>query len=272
MFRTLKWTLCCVLVTSAMWGSTVIGFTGPSYAKPPSAQLPGGQLVIGDPFEYQVFGAQLTSPSGANPNWLLTIETNYNSVILGNSIPASPFGSPNAFFSIGDFLINWNNTLYGIVLAPHFKLNATVDGYTAGNLYQTNGFQNSGSIMGVPPDCLTLGTCSPNPDFPIWINPGATQLGTGSVTVAKTGDGFSAARYTISVLFSAPGGWLSSGPVSISFASYSCGNGVLYGEDPNTPPPPPPPDVPEPSTVALMASGLFLLIGSGAVRKRAIKR
>jgi hypothetical protein len=216
---------------------------------------PSGQPIIGSPFEYQVFGVQLTQPTLINPNWILQIETNYPGTITGNTIPPVAYGGPTTFFSIGDFLIIWNGVDYGVVLAPHVKVSLTpVDGYTAGNLYQTSGFQNSGSIMGAD---------SPNPPFPIWINPGATQIGTGNVTVATTGDGLSAAKYTITAAFTAPPDFLGTGPFQISFSSYSCGNGVLTGSfDPGS-------GVPEPATLFLIGPALLLLI---AISRRVVSQ
>jgi hypothetical protein len=214
---------------------------------------PSGQPIIGSPFDYEVYGAQLTQPTTTNPAWILQIETNYPATIIGNDIPPVAYGSPTTFFSIGDFLIIWNGVDYGIVLAPHVKVALPpVDGYTAGNLYQASGFQNSGSIMG------TSGlSASPNPSFPIWINPGGTQIGTGSVTVATTGDGLSAAKYTITVPFTAPANFLSTGTFQISFSSYSCGNGVLTGGGGFS-------EVPEPATLFLIGPALLLL----GVRRR----
>ena len=261
MLKRTKLLFLLIVSAATVWG-TSFSFTGPSYAKPPSPALPAGQLIIGDPLEYQVFGAQLTQTDSLD--WVLQIETNYPvTTITGNNIPPVVYGSPTTPFSIGDFLIMWNSVDYGIVLAPHVKL-VSVDGYTAGNLYQTSGFQDSGSIMGRTtdtPPCTV--TCSPNPDFPIWIDPSATQIGTGSVSIAKTGNGMSAAEYTITVPFSAPAGFLSTGNVGISFASYVCGNGVLTGQEAASGGGGG--GIPEPATFLLIGPGLLLL---GILRRR----
>lgn len=260
----MKFAVLFAVTTTVMFGSTV-NFVGPSQPKP------GSTIVIGDPLAYEVFGAQLTQPTGSNPNWVLQIETNYGANISGNTIPPYLYGDGTGPYSIGDFLIAWNGVDYGVVLSPHVAGGA-VDSYTAGNLYQAPGFVTSGDIMN------TAGSFSPNPGFNIWISPGGTQVGTGSVTVAKTGTGIdpgvggviqpgdgipSEAMYTITAMFSAPAGFLGTGSFSIDFSSYVCGNGVLTSGG-NFPPPN---GTPEPGTWLLVTPAL-LLFGFRLVRKR----
>ena len=262
----IKLTFLIAVTTTVMFGSTV-NFVGPSQPKP------GSTIVIGNPLAYEVFGAQLTQPTGSNPNWVLQIETNYGANISGNTIPPYLYGDGTGPFSIGDFLIVWNGGDYGIVLSPHVA-GVAVDSYTAGNLYQASGFVTSGDIMN------TAGSFSPNPGFNIWLSPGGTNRSptTGSVSVAKTGTGIdpgvggviqagdglpAEAMYTITVMFSAPPGFLGTGNFSIDFSSYVCGNGDLTGGG-NFPPPI---ATPEPGTLLLVTPAL-LLFGFRLARKR----
>jgi len=50
---------------------------------------PSGQplCIIGDPAEFLVTDATLTTPEGGNPNWILEIQTNYGVPLSGTIIP-----------------------------------------------------------------------------------------------------------------------------------------------------------------------------------------
>jgi hypothetical protein len=214
------------LLTAASFGTSgfaaTISFSGPS--------LP----VIGDPLSFKIFGAQLTQPTLGNSDWVLTIETNY-----GVTLPGSPNVIPDYTYNqieygIGDFLIAWNGNDYGIVLSPH-------DSYTAGSLYSVSGFQTSGQVMGID---------SPRPSYPVLIAAGGTSLGSGSLSAAQTGNGTSAALYTITDDFSAPANFLGTGDFTIDMSSYVCANGFLTGTTSF---------VPEPGSFLLILPFLFAL-------------
>jgi hypothetical protein len=186
--------------------------------------VPGG-------LPYVVFGIQITTPSGSNPNFVMTIEMNYPVNMQGNTIPPVQWPEDLQLYSTGDVLIHSNNTDYAIVLAPHLKAGTLVDSYQAANLYQapnaTPDFVPSGTNTTIP-GAIGILPNSPRPDFPIWVAPGGTQLGTGSLTIAAGGNGTSA-EWTITDQFSAPLDFLSNGPVDLSFSSWVCANGLIVG-------------------------------------------
>jgi hypothetical protein len=254
--------LTCVFVLTglASFGSTV-SFSGPTTETgiPCSASDP--QCVIGG-LAYAIFGAQLTEPSGASNLWTLTIETNYPALILGNMIPPAQWGVDLLNYSIADFMIHWAGNDYAIVLAQHIKGSNPADGYVAGNLYQAPNvspdFVPSGTnttlfgTTGILPD-------SPRPNFPIWLAPGGTLLGTGTVTVANTGSG-TPAQYTITDTFTAFPGFLSTGDFDISMASWACANGIIVGGGGSF--------VPEPGTMILIPSFALLSLLMRSLRAR----
>lgn len=217
-----------------------------------------GCVMGGD--QYDIFGAQLTQPTVGDPLWTLTIETNYPAAITGNTIPPAEWGVDLLLYSISDFLISWNGNDYGIVLAQHIKGSNPVDSYVAGGLYQApnilqdlvlSGTNNTHLASGVLPD-------SPRPNFPVWLAPGGTQLGTGTITVAQTGSG-TPAQYTITARFTAPDTFLASGVFTIDASSWVCANGIITGSGNFTSPS----EVREPRTMGLAAAGLILLFGLG---------
>jgi hypothetical protein len=196
-----------------------------------------GAPIVGSPLIFAIQGASLTQPTLGDPNFLLTIETNY-----GTTIPGSPDVIPSFLvggvpYEIGDFLINWEGNSYAIVLSDH-------DGYTAGNLYQAPGFQLSQQVLAL----------SPRPLYPVWLDGGGTQEGAGALSGALTGNGTTSALYTITDSFSAPAGFLATGDFTVEFSSAICANGFLSGTA----------DfqvtgVPEPGTVYLLIPALAAL-------------
>ena len=218
--------LVCVLLaasSSVCALANTVSFSGPS--------LP----IIGDPLQYKIFGAQLTQPTMSNPDWVLTIETNYGVTLPGNPDVIPDFTYNQIEYGMGDFLISWNGNDYGIVLAAH-------DSYTAGDLYSVSGFQTSGDVMGID---------SPRPSYPVLIAAGGNLLGSGTVSAAQTGDGTNTALYTVTDEFSAPAGFLSTGNFTIDMSSYVCANGFLTGTGTFV--------VPEPGTFLLMFPVLLAL-------------
>jgi hypothetical protein len=200
---------------------------------------------------------QLTQPSGGNPNWTLTIETNYPTTISGNVIPPAQWGVDGQFYSTSDFLISWQGIDYGIVLAQHIKAGNPVDTYLPGSLYQAPNIPFDLVLSGDPNDLGAPGVLpsAPRRDSPVWLSPGGSLLGLGTVTVVSGGNG-TPAQYTITDQFSAPADFLSTGSFQIEAASWVCFNGVIVGTGSfvNA-------AVPEPGTFALSLLALTLLLG-----------
>jgi hypothetical protein len=212
-----------ILATACSSFAATINFIGPSF--PPTqgggtCTAADSHCVIGDPAVYEIFAASLTQPSGGNLNWTLTIQTNYGTSIPGSKevVPSYLYQGTDSLFSMADFLISWNNKLYGIVLHAH-------DGYTAGNLYQVTSFETSQDVMGAanPPVAI------PRPEASVKIAPGGTKIGNGTLSGAVTGDGVDTGKYTITDVFSAPADFLATGGFIIDAASYDCANGYLTG-------------------------------------------
>jgi hypothetical protein len=211
------------------FATTSINIPGPTTPAGVPCLATDPTCVKGDPALYAIYGVQLTQNTATN--WTLNIETNYPAKITGNTIPNAQWGVDLQFYSISDFLIHWNGQDYGVVLSPHIKAGNTVDSYVGGNLYQAPNTQFdlvlSGTNNTIP---LAPGVIpqSPRPDGPVWLAPGGTQLGTGTVTVAQGGNGTPAA-YTITDQFTAPVNFLSAGDFQITASSWVCFNGVIVG-------------------------------------------
>lgn len=224
------------VATALLACASSISFVGPN--NPITGLLcnptdPG--CIFGDPALYAIYGAQLTQPTGVGQPWVLTIETNFppcnpgtpgctlqHTIAPGNVIPPAPYGAFGPIFSISDFLIHWNNTDYGIVLAQHVSNGTTVDNYVAGNLYQAPNTQPDEVLAG----SLIAGLPPARANEPVWLAPGGNFLGAGTVSVALGGNG-TPASYTITDQFFAPAGFLSTGNFSITDSSYVCANGIL---------------------------------------------
>ena len=223
--------LVLIALATAVASATPITFIGPVFPKdngpgkgegtPCATTTPG--CIIGDPTYFEVFQATLTSPMAGSTQWTLQIETNYGPPAIqgGHLIPGSPDIVPAYVFSpgfpalfMGDFNIQWNGGNYALVMHPH-------DGYAAGDLYQSSGYQLQSS--------LTLGFFPENPNHTVLLNGGGSLQGAGTLTGAETGDSVTSAHYTLTDTFNAPANFLSTGTFTIDFASYECANGVLEG-------------------------------------------
>ena len=226
--------------------------------------------IIGDPGQFSMVSASLTSPMTAGGKWNLTIFTYYGPqgfVIPSGatSVPTYSYsdGTFNGIFGMADFMIQSGSEYYGIVMS-----NRT--GATAGNLYKGTGFRTSGQVMAP--------VASPRPNSPAQLdNP--TLLGAGSMTITGTtvanpflapADannskfGPSLTLYKISVDFAAPVTFLNSGRFTIYSASYVCDNGMIVGVGDSFPPPPADTQVPEPTSLLLVIPAL----GAMAMRYR----
>jgi hypothetical protein len=233
----------------------------------PNTIVPDLANIIGNALDFQIFGVQLSQPTMTNPDFQLTIETNYGFNDLPNSgigvtsnipngssvIPSFPFGGLD--YNIGDFIIQQGGNDYGILLSAH-------DGYTqaqVGSLFEVNGYQGSADLLPVSVakhEVLPDGT-----EIPVELAPGGRDLSLSGATLTVTTnpdladvENGTQALYTITVNFSAPAGFLDDQPFTIDFTSAICANDFIVSM-----PPPVGPSVPEPGTWALMASGLLLL-------------
>jgi len=222
--------LLVVFAATAMlsFATPTYNFSGPTTPTGVPCMASDPTCVIGSASLYAIYGAQLTQNTATT--WTLSIETNYPATITGNVIPTAQWGVDLQFYSISDFLINWNGNDYGIVLSQHIKAGNTVDSYVGGDLYQAPNTSPDLIVSGTNNVVLSPGVLpsSPRPNQPVWLAPGGTQLGTGTVTVANTGSGTPAA-YTITDQFSAPANFLSTGSFTIDASSWVCANGVIVG-------------------------------------------
>ncbi len=197
---------------------------------------PNDASVVGPNEYFDVQDLTLTQPSTPGGNWTMTLHTNY-----GVGLPGGPAGNVVPSFrsySAADVLFSWNGGYYGLVLHGH-------DGYSEGNLYQAPGFLTAQQAMRSP----TYPDMSPN----VWLAPGGTLLGNGTLSAGLYGDGISNAAFFITDRFQAPAGFLAGGSFNIQAASADCGNGVVSGVGSF-------PSVPEPGTIWLLVPGLLVAL------------
>jgi hypothetical protein len=207
--------------------------------------------LVGDPLQFEIFQATLTTPTAGNSNYVLTVQTNYGVPIPGSSdTPPVSAVVPQvlyqgALYSISDFLISWDGMDYGVVLGAH-------DGYVAGNLYQAPGFQTSLQVTGT-------GFGTSRASIPVLLDAGGSFAGTGAESGSLTGNGVTTGLYTIVDTFAAPPGFLLDGNFNIIMSSFVCANDLITGSGNSG-------QVPEPSTIFQCIPAL-LLIGFGAARQ-----
>ena len=236
--------------------ATTLVFDGPQDVN--GLDCDPANCVIGDRKEFQMFSASLTTPASPGGQWNLTLQTNYGVPLGGGGggdvIPTFQYG--RAFFAMCDFMITWNNIDYGIVMHAH-------DGYTAGNLYEVDGFKTSGQVMSAQLED------SPRPSMAVELQAGGHLRGVGTVTASANAgaDGLTQALYEVQVAFTAPSNFLSSGLFKVRACSYACANGYISGDGEFPPVPGNDEGVPEPSTLAMMLVGAGAL-GVAKLRKR----
>jgi hypothetical protein len=216
----------------ALWCTPPAAAASVSFAGP----FGPGAPIVGEAIIFALQGVQITQPTGSDPNFELTIETNYGAAIPGTTQVIPSYLVGGIAYEIGDFLISWEGNSYGVVLSDH-------DGYTAGDLYEAAGFQTSAQVLAP--------VSSPRPSLPVWLDGGGVMAGTGVLSGAQTGDGTTSALYTITDSFSAPAGFLASGDFTIDMSSAICANGIVTGEATFS--------APEPGTVFLLMPALVLL-------------
>jgi hypothetical protein len=243
--RLLAKSTCLILLLPFIASSDTITWLGP---RNPATGLvcdpqTEGNCVIGDPLEFNISSASLTSPDIVGDNWKLEIQTNYGTPLPGGSVVIPTFAYEGKQFGMADFMIEWGGNFYGVILSAH-------DGYTAGNLYKADGFQTSGQVMGAA-GVINI----PRPNLFALLNPNGQLQGAGVITaLANPGaDGVTQALYEVSVEFAAPVGFLGSGTFTIYASSYVCDNGYITGDGDAFPPgeDEPPSEIPEPPTSTL---------------------
>ena len=236
--------LCLAMAQTPAQAATIV-FNGPQDANGNTCDPNGPQqnhCIIGDRLEFQMFNVILSQPTSPGGAFKLVLNTNYPVPLPGTHevIPTARYG--NAYLAMCDFMIEWNNKYYGIVLHAH-------DGYTAGNLYEVSGFQNSGDVMSA------AGETSPRPRLPALINAGGTERGTGTLSAAANigANGLTQALYKVTVDFVAPANFLATGDFKIHACSFACDNGYVTGTGNfvNA--------VPEPATWSLLLAGVGVL-------------
>lgn len=215
--------------------------------------------VIGDPQLYEVFYATVQFPSSTDARFSMDFNTNYPMPIQSNILPAYQYQPDGPSFGMSDFLFMWQGGFYGLVLYSH-------DGYTAGDLYQASGFQTARDVMG---------PSAGRPNEYVYLAPGGTLIGTGALTITKTGsNGVQTGMYNIDDRFSAPPGWLD-GAFTGEVSSFVCGNGILTGSGVGVNPAALANTngaVPEVSGIAQLLSGALVLGIAAAWRKGAVNR
>ena len=194
--------------------------------------------VVGDPLFFAIQNLSLQGPdSGTGGPFSLVINTNY-----AVPLPGSPDVVPSFVFNtfatlqLGDLLIEQGGNFFGVVMSPH-------DGYVAGDVYQSDGFALSTFF---------------NPGIPVSLNPGGTQVGSGTVSAAPNLGcvGFdngktNCAEFRITETFTLnPGVVLINlnNPFLVMMSSATCANGILMLEENG--------GVPEPASVWLIALGV----------------
>jgi PEP-CTERM motif len=238
-------TLALCLSLAPARAATIL-FTGPQDANGNTCDATLSQqnhCIIGDRLEFQMFDVALSQPNTPGGGWKLVLNTNYPVALPGGTevIPSARYG--NAMLAMCDFMIEWNNKYYGIVLHAH-------DGYTAGSLYEVSGFQNSGDVMSAQ------GETSPRPRLPALINASGTLLGAGTLSAAANAgaNGVTQALYKVTVDFVAPASFLATGDFRIHACSFACDNGYVTGVGNFVK------VVPEPSTWGLVLLGVGVIV------------
>ncbi|HJT88786.1 MAG TPA: PEP-CTERM sorting domain-containing protein [Bryobacteraceae bacterium] len=183
--------------------------------------------IFGDPLHYAIQDVTLQGPTNMVGPWTLTVDTNY-AVPLPGSPEVIPGFVDGVNLFMGDFLVQQGSNFFGVVLHAH-------DGYTAGDLYQAAGFQNSVFY---------------NPGKPVSLDGGGTLIGQGTVSAAANPgcNGVNCAEFKVTDVFNlnALGTFIDpNSPLTFSMASATCANGLLNGDDA---------PVPEPGSVALLGT------------------
>lgn len=191
--------------------------------------------VFGPAAEFALQDVSLTTPPSPGGAWTVIIHTNY-----GVPLPGAPGDVIPDWrsYAAADFLISWNGGFYAIVLNAH-------DGYSAGALYQADGFQTAEQVR-LDTSVDTVGS----PD--VWLDAGGSLVGTGTVSAAPYGDGITQASYAITDTFYAPDSFLLGGDFVIQTASADCGNALVLAESRF------PAAVPEPQSVWLAATAMLI--------------
>jgi len=225
---------------SLLFGTTALAAFATTY------NFVGDPTIFGDPDQYKVFSASLTTPTVANPYYTLVIKTDYpNDAVSGSGIPDGSTSVPAArygtglYYNVGDFEIISQAITYGVVLSNHVDVhNVAVsqdkvgNPFVPGDLYQGN-FVTAGSI---PFSILGSGTVT---NFPYQVANGSTLASTTALPagvvplVVNVNPAWAPLdtvdpRYIITDHFTGPSNLLS-GVFTVNFTSYACANSNVGG-------------------------------------------
>ena len=118
--------------------------------------------VVGDNLHFAIRDVTLQGPSSGTGPFTLIVDTNYGVPLPGSPNVIPSFDQQGNQLQLGDLLIQQGSNFFGVVMAAH-------DGYLAGDVYQSDGFLNSTVL---------------HPGIPVSLNPGGTQVGSGTVSAA----------------------------------------------------------------------------------------
>lgn len=206
--------------------------------------------VIGDPALYDIQKATVEIAD----NWAtVTIYFNY-----GGGITLQPF-TDGIQLSVGDLFFyapsDPGTYLYGVPLSSH-------GGFIADDLYQVGG----DTTLLTADDIIDNTGYYYRRDQDVWLGGSGSPETIGlPVQVVDYGNGVTNALYAATLEFPVPAGFTTSviqnGQIGISFASAYCGNDIIEGTLDAAP---------EPGMLPLMAAGVAMLAGFGALRRKRV--
>jgi hypothetical protein len=219
--------------------------------------------VVGNRFWYDLDRLSLTVDS-ANQTASVVVVTNF-----GPNDNLAPFFDSGVRLDAADVLFRLGGNLaFGIPLYSHAgSPSGGPQGSTvqAGHLY---GIQNSSGTLTAQQVLQAGDGYVYRRDQPVWLRDdghgSVSDMGSGAVDVAVTGDRVTSGRLTIAVKFTPTADFVAAfnrGDLDVVFSSATCGNDILDGTYRS------PSSIPEPGTVTLVF-GALAAIGCRMRRRR----